>query len=159
LKTGTAMSVPRILLIVGLFLSVLAGVWYFYFGRDISLPWPGQIQKIEVCQNDYQQKAQQITYIEDRDRINKVFDFIEKRRKGWEPLVYTPPAAVVSVDFYGSDGVLFQLFLMESSDFLIRNGDGAYLKSLKKKELNEFRGLLGVKAERLASGKTPSILF
>ena len=144
------MKFRRIFSIVFIFLLVLGGVWYFGFDRNISLPNRNNITKIEVCQNDFKQRAQQISYIEEPPRIQKIYDFIDQRKKGWEPLLYSPPAAIVIANFYDSDKVLFQLYLMKSSNFLIRNNDGAYLKSLKNEERDEFFGLLGVKADQLA---------
>ena len=143
------MKLHRIILAVLVFLMILGGVWYFGFDRNISLPSLTHITKIEVCQNDFKQRAQQISYIEEPQRIKQIYDFIDKRKKGWEPLLYSPPAAVVIANFYESDKLLFQIYLMKASDFLVRNNDGAYLKSLRNEERNEFFALLGVKADRL----------
>jgi hypothetical protein len=147
------MKFRRIFFVVLMFLLFLGGVWYFGFDRNISLPSMNHITKIEVCQNDFKQRAQQISYIEEPPKIQKIYDFIEKRKKGWEPLLYSPPAAVVIANFYESDSVLFQLYLMKSSNFLIRNNDGAYVKSLKNEERDEFFTLLGVKADQLVLKK------
>lgn len=138
------MKFRRIFSIVFLFLIVLGGVWYFGFDRNISLPGKNHITKIEVCQNDFKQRAQQISYIEEPQRIQKIYDFIEKRKKGWEPLIYSPPAAVVIANFYESDKMLFQVYLMKTSNFIIGNSDGTYLKSLKNEERDEFFKLLGL---------------
>ncbi len=143
------MKFRRIFSAVFVFLLVLGAIWYFGFDRNISLPGMNHITKIEVCQNDFKQRAQQISYIEEPPRIHQIYDFIDKRKKGWQPLLYSPPAAVVIANFYDSDKLLFQLYLMKSSDFLIRNDDGAFLKSLKNEERNEFFNLLGVKTDRL----------
>ncbi len=144
------MKFGRIFLVVFLFLLVLGGVWYLGFDRNVFLPGMNHITKIEVCQNDFKQRAQQISYIEEPPRIRQIYDFIDKRKKGWEPLLYSPPAAIVIANFYESDKLLFQLYLMKSSNFLIRNNDGAYLKSLKNEERDEFFNLLGVKADQTA---------
>ena len=138
------MKFRQIFSIVFLFLIVLGGVWYFGFDRNISLPGKNHITKIEVCQNDFKQRAQQISYIEEPQRIQKIYDFIEKRKKGWEPLLYSPPAAVVIANFYESDKMLFQVYLMKTSNFIIGNSDGTYLKSLKNEERDEFFKLLGL---------------
>jgi hypothetical protein len=145
------MKLRRVLSIIGFFLLVLAGVWYFGFDRNISLPSQSNITRIEVCQNDFQQRVQQISYIEEQPKIQKIYEFIDKRKKGWEPLLYTPPAAVVMANFYESDKVLFHLYLMKSSNFLILNRDGAYLKSLRNEERDEFFKLLGVQNGRLVA--------
>jgi hypothetical protein len=114
-----------------------------------------KITKIEVCQNDFKQRAQQISYIEEPPKIEKIYDFIEQRKKGWEPLLYSPPAAVVMANFYESDKILFQLYLMKTSNFIIGNSDGTYLKSLKNEERDEFFKLLGVQNGSLVSTSRP----
>lgn len=139
----------NIVLVTAAFLLLLAVAWYVGFDRNISLPSRGNIRKIQVCQNDFKQRAQQITYIEEDQKIQKIYDFIDKRKKGWEPLLYSPTTPVVMADFYGSDGVLFELYLMKSSNFLIRNSNGTYLKSLRNDEVHQFFDLLGVQASRL----------
>ena len=132
------------------FLLLLAVVWYVGFDRNISLPNCNNIRKIEVCQNDFKQKAQQITYIEEGQRIQKIYDFIDKRKKGWEPLIYSPTTPVVMAKFYGADtNELFELYLMKSSNFLISSNNGTYLKSLRNDEVNQFFDLLGVQPNRL----------
>lgn len=141
----------RISSVVGVFLVLLALVWYFGFNRKISLPSQDRIKRIEVCQNDFKQRAQLITYIEEQPRIQKIYDFIDQRKKGWEPRLYSPAAPVVTADFYGPDGILLELYLMKSSTCLIRNGDGVYMKSLRNEERNEFFGLLGVSADQMVS--------
>ncbi len=122
----------------------MGGAWFFGFDRNISLPSKKKITKIEVCQNDFKQRAQQISYIEEPPKIEKIYDFIDQRKKGWEPLLYSPPAAVVMANFYESDKILFQLYLMKTSNFIIGNSDGTYLKSLNNEERDEFFKLLGV---------------
>lgn len=150
------LGLRNIILVTVAFLLLLGAAWYVGFDRNISLPSRGNIQKIEVCQNDFKQRAQQITYIEDGQKIQKIYDFIDKRKKGWEPLLYSPTAPVVMADFYGSDGVLFELYLMKSSNFLIRNSNGTYLKSLRNDEVNQFFDLLGVQANRLVLSQQKS---
>jgi hypothetical protein len=145
------MKLHRIIFSVLMFLLALVGIWYFGFDRNISLPSMNHITKIEVCQNDFKQRAQQISYIEEPPRIREIYDFIDKRKKGWEPLLYSPPAAVVIVNFYESDKMLFQLYLMKTSNFIIGNSDGTYLKSLKNEERDEFFKLLGVQNGSLVS--------
>ena len=124
---------------------ILAGVWYFYFIQDISLPDKRDVQRIEVFQNDFRQHVQQLTYIEEKDKIDPICDFLKKREKGWQPLLYTPPPPVAYADFYGAKGILFQLAFMNSSNFLIHSGNGNYLKSLRNKERTEFMDLLGLR--------------
>ena len=153
---GWALKFRNIVLVTGVFLLLLGCVWHFGLDRSISLPNLGSIQKIQVCQNDFKQRAQQITYIEEEPKIQKIYDFIDKRKKGWEPLLYSPTEPVVMADFYGSDGVLFELYLMKSSNFLIRNNNGTYLKSLRNDEVQQFFGLLGVQTNRLVYGPPPS---
>ena len=145
------MKFRRIFSIIAFFLLVLGGIWYFGFDRNISLPSMKKITKIEVCQNDFKQRAQQISYIEEPPKIEKIYNFIEQRKKGWEPLLYSPPAAVVMANFYESDKILFQLYLMKTSNFIIGNSDGTYLKSLKNEERDEFFKLLGVQSGSLVS--------
>lgn len=153
------LKLRNIVLAIGVFLLLVAGAWYFGLDRSISLPNLNSIQKIQVCQNDFKQHAQQITYIEEAPKIEKIYEFIEKHKKGWEPLLYSPTAPVVMADFYGSDGVLFELYLMKSSNFLIRNSNGTYLKSLRNEEARQFFGLLGVEEGRLvfSSNKRDSL--
>ncbi len=134
---------------IAAFLFLLAAVWYVGFDRNISLPNRINIRKIEVCQNDFKQRAQQITYIEDAQKIQRIYDFIDKRKKGWEPLLYSPTEPVVMTKFYGSDTELFDLYLMKSSNFLISSSNGTYLKSLHNDEVKQFFDLLGVQANRL----------
>ncbi len=143
------LKLRNIVLVTGAFLLLLAALWYVGFDRNISLPNRSNIQKIEVCQNDFKQRAQQITYIEEDAKIQKIYDFIDKRKKGWEPLIYAPTAPVVMADFYGSNGVLFELYLMKSSNFLLRNSNGTYMKSLKNEEVSQFFDLLGVQSNHL----------
>ena len=145
------MNLKRICAAVGFFLLILAAVWYVYLYQNISLPSKGEIQKIEVFQNDFRQHAQQLTYVEEPDRIGKIYDFIDKRKRGWQPLLYRSPVAVAYADFYSSRGLLFRLCLMNSSNFLIRNSDGAYLKSLRNEDREEFMGLLGLHNGSLVS--------
>jgi hypothetical protein len=145
------MKFRRIFSTIAVFLLVLAGIWYFGFDRNISLPSMKKITKIEVCQNDFKQRAQQISYIEEPPKIELIYNFIEQRKKGWEPLLYSPPAAVVMANFYESDKILFQLYLMKTSNFIIGNSDGTYLKSLKNEERDEFFKLLGVQNGSLVS--------
>jgi hypothetical protein len=145
------MKFRRIFSIIAFFLLVLSGIWYFGFDRNISLPSMKKITKIEVCQNDFKQRAQQISYIEEPPKIEKIYNFIEQRKKGWEPLLYSPPAAVVMANFYEADKILFQLYLMKTSNFIIGNSDGTYLKSLKNEERDEFFKLLGVQGGSLVS--------
>ena len=133
----------------GFLILILAAAWYLMFDRDIALPSLESIKKIEVCQNDFKQRSQQITYIEEQSRIQKIYEFIDKRKKGWETRLYAPTAPVVTADFYGKDGILIELYLMKSSNFLLRNSNGAYLKSLRNDELNEIFGLLGTQAGML----------
>ncbi len=147
------MRLSRIFFTVGFFLLAGAAVWHFGFDRNISLPGKNNITKIEVCQNDFKQRAQQISYIEEQPKIQKVYDFIDQRKKGWQPLLYNPPAAVVLANFYQSDKMLFQLYLMKSSNFLIRNGDGNFLKSLKNSEREEFFALLGIQTNLMVSNR------
>ncbi len=153
------MNLKRIFTAVGFFLFLLAGVWYVYFYQNISLPNKGEIRKIEVFQNDFRQHAQQLTYVEEPDRIGKIYDFIDKRKRGWQPLLYRSPVAVAYADFYSSRGLLFRLCLMNSSNFLIRNSDGAYLKSLRNEDRADFMGLLGLRNGSLVSaGPKPNSL-
>ena len=142
-------------MVTGAFLLLLAIVWHYGFDQNISLPSQNNIKKIEVCQNDFKQRAQQITYIEEQPKIQKIYEFIDKRKKGWQPVRYAPTAPVVTADFYGSDGVLLQLYLMKSSNFFVQNSNGAYLKSLRNDEINEFFTLLGVQPNLLASVHPP----
>ena len=135
----------------GILLLAVGGVWYVGFERNISLPNLNDIQKIEVCQNDFKQKAQQITYIEEKPKILKIYEFLNQRKKGWQPLLYSPTEPLVTVDFYGSKGVLFELFLMKSSNFLLRNSNGTYLKNLPNEEIKQIYSLLGVQTEKLVS--------
>lgn len=143
------LGLRNIILVTTAFLFLLAVAWYVGFDRNISLPNRVNIRKIEVCQNDFKQHAQQITYIEDEQKIQKIYDFIDKRKKGWEPLLYSPTEPVVMTKFYGPDSELFDLYLMKSSNFLISSSNGTYLKSLRNDEVNQFFGLLGVQANRL----------
>lgn len=143
------LKLRTVLIVTGIFLAALAAVWHFAFDRNIYLPNQNNIKKIEVCQNDFKQKAQQITYIEEQPKIQKIYEFIDKRKKGWEPLLYSPTAPIVTADFYGSNGVLFQLYVMKTSNFLMRNSNGAYLKSLRNDEVSELFNLLGVQTSRL----------
>jgi hypothetical protein len=143
------LKLRNVVLVTGAFLLLLAVVWYVGFDRNISLPNLANIRKIEVCQNDFKQRAQQITYIEEDAKIQKIYDFIDKRKKGWEPMLYSPTAPVVMADFYGPNGVLFELYLMKSSNFLLRNSNGTYLKSLRNEEVKQFFDLLGVQPSRL----------
>ncbi len=146
---GLVLKLRNVILATGTFLLLLAGVWHFGLDRNISLPNVDSIRKIQVCQNDFKQRAQQITYIEEEPKIQKIYDFIDSRKKGWEPLLYPPTQPVVMADFYGSDGVLFELYLMKSSNFLIRTQNGTYLKSLRNDEAQQFFDLLGVQMGRL----------
>lgn len=146
------LGLRNVVLVTLAFLLLLAVVWYVAFDRNISLPNRDNIRKIEVCQNDFKQKAQQITYIEEGQRIQKIYDFIDKRKKGWEPLIYAPTTPVVMAKFYGSDAELFELYLMKSSNFLISSSNGTYLKSLRNDEVNQFFDLLGVQPNRLVYG-------
>lgn len=147
------LGLRNVVLVTVAFLLLLAAVWYVAFDRNISLPNRDNIRKIEVCQNDFKQKAQQITYIEEGPRIQKIYDFIEKRKKGWEPLIYAPTTPVVMAKFKdGSDTELFDLYLMKSSNFLISSSNGTYLKSLRNDEINQFFDLLGVQPNRLVYG-------
>jgi|GEM_PF-2995385 len=146
---GNAMKLFRVLSILVVLLAALGGIWFWGFNRNISLPNPNRINKIEVCQNDFKQRAQQISYIEEQPKILKIYEFIDKRKEGWEPLLYTAPTAVVIANFYDSDKLLFRLYLMKTSNFLIRNNDGAYMKSLRNEEREEFFKLLGVQTDRM----------
>jgi len=143
------LGLRNIILVTVAFVFLLGVVWYVGFDRNISLPNRVNIRKIEVCQNDFKQKAQQITYIEDEQKIQKIYDFIDKRKKGWEPLLYSPTEPVVMTKFYGADAELFELYLMKSSNFLITSNSGTYLKSLHNDEVKQFFDLLGVQANRL----------
>jgi hypothetical protein len=148
----------RILALVSLVLLLGLGGWHFFFNKDISLPDAAAITKIEVWQNDFQQKAQQISYIEEKPKIEKVYQFIEQRRKGWERLLYSSPAVVVTAHFYKADRVLFRLYLMKNSNFILGNRDGTYLRSLNQGERDEFVRLLGVQTGKLVTaphGKKP----
>lgn len=143
------LGLRNITLAIAAFLFLLAVTWYVGFDRNISLPNRVNIRKIEVCQNDFKQRAQQITYIEDQQKIQQIYDFIDKRKKGWEPLLYSPTEPVVMTKFYGSDAELFELYLMKSSNFLISSSNGTYLKSLHNDEVKQFFNLLGVQTNRL----------
>jgi hypothetical protein len=136
-------------LILGLLILALGvgfGAWHTLFNKDVFLPDADAITKIEVRQNDFEQKAQQITFLEEKTRIGKVYDFIHQRRTGWERLLVTPPGVVVLVHFYKGDKSLFDLYLLKNDHLLIGNRDGAFSRNLHQVEREEFRRLLGVQA-------------
>jgi hypothetical protein len=124
------------------------GVWYALFNKDIFLPDAEVITKIEVRQNDFEQKAQQVTFLEDAGGIGKVYDFIHQRRTGWERLLVTPPGVAVLVHFYKGDKALFHLYLLQNDRLLIGNKDGAFSRNLHKVEREELQRLLGIPAAK-----------
>lgn len=136
-------------------LVVLAGgigaaVWYSVFNKDIFLPDPDDITRIEVRRNDFEQKAQQVTFLEEKPKIEKVYEFIHQRRTGWERLLVTPPGVEVLVHFYKGDKVLFHLFIMKNERLLIGNKDGAFKRNIHKVEREEIERLLGVGVQAMA---------
>ena len=139
----------KIGLVLGL-LVVALGVGLFsrhaLFDKDVFLPDADEITKIEVRQNDFEQKAQQVSFLEEKAKIGKVYDFIHQRRTGWERLLVTPPGVVVLVHFYKGDKSLFDLYLLKNDRLLIGNRDGAFSRTLHQVETEEFRRLLGVQA-------------
>ena len=131
------------------------GCWYALFNKDIALPDPDSLTKIEVRQNDFEQKAQQVTFLEEKGKIGKVYDFLHQRRTGWERLLVTPPGVAVLVHFYKGDKPLFHLYLLQSDRLLIGNKDGAFSRNLHKVEREELQRLLGVRT-REAKAEKPS---
>jgi hypothetical protein len=121
-----------------------AAVWYSVFNKDIFLPDPDGITRVEVRQNDFEQKAQQVTFLEEKPKINKVYEFIHQRRTGWERLLVTPPGVEILVHFYKGDKVLFHLYLMKNDRLLIGNKDGAFARYIHKVEREEIERLLGI---------------
>lgn len=146
---GLFKKIRGALIAAGILLVAVGVVWYVGFERDISFPSLDAIQKIEVCQNDFKQRAQQITYIEEKPKILKIYEFLYSRKKGWQPLLYSPAEPMVTVDFYGSKGVMFKVYLMKSSNFLLSNSNGNYIKSLRNEEISQIYSLLGVQMDRL----------
>lgn len=143
-----------ILGILAVALGIGMGAWYTLFNKDIFLPDAEDITKIEVRQNDFEQKAQQVTFLEEKVRIGKVYDFIHQRRAGWKRLLVTPPGVAVLVHFYKGDKALFHLYLLQSDRLLIGNKDGAFSRNLHKVEREELQRLLGIPSEVSKAGRS-----
>lgn len=144
-------------LILGLLivaLGIVFGAWRTLFNKDVFLPDADSITKIEVRQNDFEQKAQQVTFLEEKTKIGKVYDFIHQRRTGWERLLVTPPGVVVLVHFYKDDKTLFDLYLLKNDHLLIGNKDGAFSRNLHQAEREEFQRLLGVQSSAAKSDRS-----
>ncbi|HVZ79333.1 MAG TPA: hypothetical protein VHE12_00880 [bacterium] len=137
-KTGWGLGLLIAVAVIG------TVAWFSLFNKDIYLPDVDSITRIEVRQNDFEQKAQQVSYVEEKAKIGKIYDFIHQRRTGWEKLMVTPPGVQVLVHFYKGDKVLFHLYLLKNDRLLIGNKDGAFSHNIHKIERTEIERLLGI---------------
>jgi hypothetical protein len=130
---------------LGLFVCLTALVAFAgCSGDEREFPKLGQVTRIRVVDNMDQEIGTEIT---DRQKIEKITEFVDARRSGWTKPWYGIPVPGVSADFY--DGSTFKGHFGVGINFFETNRYNFWFKAASPSEIQQFLDMVGVPREKI----------
>ena len=111
--------------------------------RKITLPPIQTIKKIAIFSGKANWKLSK-TKIMDPIEISEIYEFMRKKRYGWEQLTWTPRPSDITASFSSQKEELFEISLDESTCFF-KDAQGVLLHRFSQTELFDLYSLLGVR--------------